>query len=88
MAYDKTEYDPTNRGALFVNDKKDQDNFPDFKGSLNVDGTDYWISAWKKKSKDGQSFLSISVRTKQDAPRQSSQPTRKAPKDDFSDLSF
>ena len=84
------EYEDKDRGALFTNDKKEQDNHPDYKGSLNVNGVDYWISGWKKKSKAGQTFLSLSVRPKQDAaPRQSSQPTRKAPaKDDFQDLDF
>lgn len=81
------EYDNTNRGTLFTNDKKEQDNHPDFNGSLNVGGTEYWISGWKKKSKEGKSFLSLSIKEKQDRPRQSSQPTRKA-KADFDDLSF
>lgn len=82
-----TTFSNENRGTLFTNDKKEQDNHPDFNGSLNVGGTEYWISGWKKKSKEGKGFLSLSVKVKQDAPRQSNQPTRKA-KDDFEDLSF
>jgi len=83
------EYEDKDRGALFTNDKKEQDNHPDYKGSLNVNGVDYWISGWKKKSKAGATFLSLSVRPKQEAVRQSTQPTRKAPaKDDFDDLAF
>ena len=78
MAYAKQDYDNTNRGSIFKNDRKEQDSHPDMKGSINVNGTDYWISAWKKTSKEGKNFLSLSVREK-DTERQSSEPTRKAP---------
>jgi uncharacterized protein (DUF736 family) len=58
------EYDNTNRGSLFKNDRKDDAKFPDYKGSINVDGTDYWLSAWIKVSKDGNKFMSLSVKNK------------------------
>lgn len=79
------EYSNENKGALFVNEKKDSEKFPDYNGSINVGGKEYWLSGWKKKSeKTGKTFLSLSVREKQDTPRQSSEPTRKAkPADDF-----
>jgi uncharacterized protein (DUF736 family) len=80
------EYDNSNRGSIFKNDKKEEEKHPDMTGSLNVNGTDYWISAWKKTSKAGTGFLSLSVRPKQEAPRQSSQPTKKAKKDDLDDF--
>ena len=70
------EYDNTNRGSLFKNDRKDDAKFPDYKGSINVDGTDYWLSAWIKVSKDGAKFMSLSVKNKNaDA---SLQPKKKA----------
>lgn len=78
MAYDKTaKFSNENRGSLFTNDRKEQDNHPDFRGSLDVEGVDYWLSAWKKTSKDGKKFLSTSIKRKEE--RQSDQPTRKAP---------
>jgi uncharacterized protein (DUF736 family) len=80
------EYDNSNRGSIFKNEKKEEEKHPDMTGSLNVDGTDYWISAWKKTSKAGTSFLSLSVRPKQETTRQSSQPTRKTKKDDLDDF--
>lgn len=65
------EYDNTNSGALFKNDKKTTKNHPDMKGSINVGGVDYWIAAWKKVSKAGQGYVSLSVEPKeQQAPPQ------------------
>jgi hypothetical protein len=62
-----TEYDNTNRGALFKN-RKDNPNWPDYKGSLNVAGTDYWLSAWLKKDKNGNTYMSLNVKPKEDKP--------------------
>ena len=56
------EYDNTNRGSLFKNDRKDDAKFPDYKGSVNVEGVEYWLSAWIKLSKDGQKFMSLSIK--------------------------
>ncbi len=58
-------YDNTNRGVLFPNDKKGNENRPDFTGDLNVGGVEYKLSAWKKASKAGNNFLSISVQLKE-----------------------
>jgi len=62
------QYDDTNRGALFKNDKKESERHPDYKGSLNVGGTEYWISAWLKEAKSGMKYMSLSV-TAKDEPR-------------------
>jgi len=62
-----TEYDNTNRGSIWKNDKKEKDTHPDFTGSLNVVGVEYWVSAWKRKP--GQSekapALSFSIKPKE-----------------------
>lgn len=60
------QYDNTNKGALFINDKKDKNNpedkKPDMTGKINVEGSDFFISAWKRKAKEsGKPFLSISI---------------------------
>ena len=60
-----SEYDDTNRGVLFRNDRKESDRQPDYKGSINVDGVEYWLSAWLKESKTGTKFMSLSVNPKQ-----------------------
>ena len=44
-----TEYDNTNRGSIWKNDDKQEDKHPDFKGSLNVNGQEFWVSAWKRR---------------------------------------
>ena len=62
------QYDNTNRGALWKNtemrpDKKD----PHFQGTINIDGKDYQLSAWKPdpdKVGPKTPVLSISVREK------------------------
>ena len=82
----ETEYSNENRGSLFKNDKKETDKHPDMNGSINIEGVEYWISGWKKVSKAGSGFISLSVRPKQEQTRQSSQPTKKAKEDDWSDF--
>lgn len=77
-----TQYDNTNRGSLFKNDKKTEEKHPDLSGSVNIEGVEYWISGWSKVSKGGQKFISLSVRQKQEQTRQSSQPTRSTKKED------
>jgi hypothetical protein len=68
-------YDNTNSGMLARNDKKETEKHPDFKGSINVDGVDYWLSAWVKEGKEGgkmagRKFFSLSVSPKeQSAPK-------------------
>jgi hypothetical protein len=81
------EFDSTNRGTLFKNDKKTEEKHPDMSGSININGTEFWISGWKKQSKAGTGFISLSVRPKEQT-RQSSQPTNKAKVQDFDDLDF
>lgn len=69
-----TQYDPTNRGALFSNrDKKTSENFPDYGGSLNVDGKEYFISAWLKDGPKGK-FMSLSVKPKEAQQERREQP--------------
>jgi hypothetical protein len=57
------EYDNTNRGVLFKNDRKEKDTHPDYTGSGNVDGVDVYINGWKKES-NGKNFISFSFKRK------------------------
>lgn len=56
-------YDNTNRWTLNKNDRKEKDTHPDYKGSLNVDGVDYWIDGWIKDGANGK-FISGSLKAK------------------------
>jgi hypothetical protein len=58
-------YDNRNRGVLFKNDRKDSDKHPDYKGSLNVNGQEFWLSAWIKEGQRGK-FMSLSVEPKKE----------------------
>jgi hypothetical protein len=64
------EHDNTNRGAIWKNEKKERDTHPDFTGSLNVNGVEYWVSAWKRKEDAGPKApaLSFSVKPKDEQP--------------------
>ena len=87
------QYDDTNRGALFKNTRKETDKHPDYKGSINVDGTEYWVSSWLKVSGKGEKYLSLSVQPKDSAPQQPQQPKpqqrpQQSAADDDSDIPF
>jgi hypothetical protein len=44
-------YDNTNRFTLFKNKKKQEgDNKPDLTGKVDVNGKEFWLSAWRKKA--------------------------------------
>ena len=61
------EFDNTNRGAIFmVYDKEGNENRPDYKGELNVNGVEYWVACWNKKSKNGKAYKSISITPKEE----------------------
>jgi hypothetical protein len=62
-----SDYDNTNAGALFKNDKKTTDKHPDYRGQINVGGTEFWLSAWIKTGKSGK-FMSLSVQPKESMP--------------------
>lgn len=69
------EYDNELRGVLFKNDRKETDNHPDYKGSCEVDGVEYWIAAWIKTGKKGK-FMSLAFTEKEEA---APAPARSAP---------
>jgi len=71
-------YDNTNSGAIFVNDKGDNPKRPDRKGSINVEGVDYWISGWIRE-KEGKPYMSLKVERKENhsSPKQDAHNTAK-----------
>lgn len=75
-----SQYDNTNRGQIWPNDKRETENHPDFKGSINVEGKEYWLSAWKRKegANPKAPSLSFSIQAK-DAAVQAGQAAMSTP---------
>lgn len=67
MAYEQRDMS----GSLFKNkDKEEGDKRPNAKGSCMIDGIEYWVDAWTKKSeKVTWQSLSFKRKEKQAAPK-------------------
>jgi len=79
MAYEIRE----NSGSVFKNNRKREGKKDaDYTGTINVEGVEYWINGWLKKSDDKPSWLSLSVSPKEQKPQSS----QKSKSDDFDDL--
>ena len=91
------QFDNTNRGLLAKNDRKQSENHPDYTGSININGVEYWLSGWLKTGQNGrlagQKFFSLSVKPKdglaepRPAPKQQ-QVTETFSDDDIADIPF
>ena len=84
------QYDNSSRGVLFKNDRKEKETHPDYKGSYtDANGAEFWLSAWIKKDKNGNSFMSLSTTAKDEAHNKGMQQARQAmapqPQEPFSD---
>jgi len=62
-----------NAGALFKNDKGDNERRPDYRGPLMVNGTEGELAAWLSKSKDGKPYMSLKWQPKDDKPQSGGQ---------------
>ena len=50
-------------GSIFKNTKKEKETHPDYRGTFkHLDGNDYEISLWVKKSAAGNSYFSVAVK--------------------------
>lgn len=78
-------YDNNLSGALFKNDKKETEKHPDYKGSCEIDGTEYWVSSWLNESKNGRKYLSLKFKAK-DGEKQAA--PKQVADDDFDDAPF
>ena len=73
------EYDNTNSGTFFVNDRKEKPNHPDYSGKINVEGKEFYLKGWKKTAKSGTNFLSLAVNPVEgDKPESASVPVNDA----------
>jgi UDP-N-acetylenolpyruvoylglucosamine reductase len=49
-------------GSLFKNDRKEKETHPDLKGKVMLpNGEVRWVSAWKKKTAAGETWLSLAL---------------------------
>jgi len=86
-----SQYDDNLKGALFKNEKRDKESQPNYRGSCEINGEEFWISAWIKEISKGQRagemFMSLSFQAKEDnRSRGRSSPARPAPVDNGDDL--
>jgi len=88
------DFDNTNRGALFRNDKGDNPKRPDYTGKINITigdkklSVDAKLSAWVKEGANGK-FLSISVQpVEEQKPAPKATPKPAVPEFDDLDIGF
>lgn len=62
-----------NSGALFKNDKGDNEKRPDYRGDAMIGGVSYEMSAWIKDGKRGK-FMSVSFKVKGEQTQQQEKP--------------
>ena len=80
-------YDNNMTGILRRNDKQGNDQRPDYKGSVEIEGQKFWLSAWIRTGKEGtklagEKYMSLKLEpAEQQAPRQApQQDPRQAPR--------
>ena len=88
-------YDNTDTGALFKNDKKGNEKAPDYTGDIyDALGNKRRIAAWLKKSASGMSYMSLKVedsrsQTSNDSTQSGADSTQSGTVDDgFDDIPF
>lgn len=59
------QYDNNLRGALFKNNKRTEERQPEYTGNCEIDGKEYWVSAWVRESKNGTKFFSMAYTPKE-----------------------
>jgi hypothetical protein len=84
------DYDNNNRGSIWKNDKKETEKHPDFTGSLNVNGQEFWVSAWKRRpdQSDKAPALSFSIKAKDETVNTQRQDPKTNYQDDSDTIPF
>ena len=60
------DFDNNMTGVLFKSDKKTKETDRDYEGRANIDGKNYWVSAWINTGKEsGAKFMKLSFRLKE-----------------------
>jgi hypothetical protein len=79
------EFSNINRGSVWRNEKKEADTHPDFTGSINIEGVEYWLSGWKRKEGANPKSPALSLSFKRKDVQQKAAPNAE-PKGDFDDF--
>jgi hypothetical protein len=73
-------FDNTNKGALFKNSDKTEEKHADYRGNINVNGVEMWLSAWIRTSSKGMKYMFLAVQPKtDDAPKKAAKASADAP---------
>lgn len=85
-------YDNTNSGILAANDRRRDDKDPTHTGSINVEGVEYWVSAWVNEGRagsklEGKRYFGLKLRPKEarQAAPQGQKPAHQGTAEDFND---
>jgi hypothetical protein len=80
-------YEPKDlTGSLFKNDRKEKDTHADYRGSALIDGDEYWLDAWINKDRNGNSYMSLKFKLKDETRAGSNRPSHDA--NDLGDVPF
>jgi hypothetical protein len=91
------EYDNTNTGILTRNTRQRNDKDPSHQGSVNIDGREFWLSAWVNEGKaggklEGQKYFSLKVKPKDEQapakPKEKATAAQGSKFDDDGDIPF
>lgn len=69
MAFERKER-PDDQITLFKNDDRRDEKDPQYKGQGKVSGREFWASAWVNKSREGNSYMKIKLKPKQEQRRE------------------
>ncbi len=62
-------YEPRDgEGSLFKNERREKDTHPNLKGSIRINGQDYWLDAWTNESPKAGKWLKVKATLKEARP--------------------
>ena len=74
-----------NSGAIFKNTKREKETHPNMTGTATIEGIDYWVSAWTKVGKDGNKFITMAYKRKNQKEDTAPKPNAQFTNDNFDD---
>ena len=83
-------YDNNNRGSIWKNEDRKSDSHPQFKGSAEVNGVEYWVSGWLRKAGANPKApaMSFSFTAKEQQSATKPTPSPSIGNDDLEDIPF